>query len=451
MKRSLQILPILLIFILAIGVNNSYSQSRPDSLKYILQGDHITTTLANVADGLDKPSDLAFHPDYSKNELWITNQRTENTGGSTLTLNETNTPNQTEWLRSDGNAWHFMSLPTGIDFSTENLNFATSTGVFSANHNGTDFTGPTLWSSDPDVYARPSGGNGSHLDMLHGSPFCMGIAHQINNVFWVNDTYWGSLVRYDFGHDHGPGNDDHSDGKVWRYEQMSTSRLLDIPAHLVVEKNDDLLYAVDNGNNRILVMDLTTGEFDRVLPLKNEQLAQHYAMKNANIQEVLVGRFDQPCGIEVFDNYLLVGEYRTGEIFVFDRMNGMEELGVIQTEEGQGLAGIVIGPDGNIYYCNRIKNIVGVISPGDVSVSSQDIVQDQIAVYPNPAFSQLNVRLLNDSEGEISIYNTTGQLIQSYDVEDGSIDVDIEFLASGIYHVFLDSGSSRSVARFSKM
>jgi streptogramin lyase len=132
-------------------------------------------------------------------------------------------------------------------------------------------------------------------------------------------------------------------------------------------------------------------------------------------------------------------------------MNGMEELGVIQTEEGQGLAGIVIGPDGNIYYCNRIKNIVGVISPGDVSVSSQDIVQDQIAVYPNPAFSQLNVRLLNDSEGEISIYNTTGQLIQSYDVEDGSIDVDIEFLASGIYHVFLDSGSSRSVARFSKM
>jgi hypothetical protein len=67
---------------------------------------------------------------------------------------------------------------------------------------------------------QPSGGNGSHLDMLHGSPFSMGIAHEVDNVFWVCDDWNKDIVRYDFVGDHGPGNDDHSDAIVNRYENI---------------------------------------------------------------------------------------------------------------------------------------------------------------------------------------------------------------------------------------
>ena len=77
-----------------------------------------------------------------------------------------------------------MSLPSGISFST-NGNFATSPSVFDANHNGgTPFTGPSLWSSDPSIYAQPSGGNGSHIDMLHENPNALGIESEEKNIFY---------------------------------------------------------------------------------------------------------------------------------------------------------------------------------------------------------------------------------------------------------------------------
>lgn len=66
------------------------------------------------------------------------------------------------------------------------------------------------------IYAEPSGGNGSHLDMLHESPYCQGIASETLNRFWVVDGNLGDIVMYDFKADHGPGNNDHADGVVHR-------------------------------------------------------------------------------------------------------------------------------------------------------------------------------------------------------------------------------------------
>ena len=144
------------------------------------------TQIASSAQQLDRPTDLDFFPILGKYELWVVNQRTENEGGSTVTLFNAGQDNQETLQRVDGNAWHFMSLPTGIAFAESGF-FGTSPGVQDANHSGGTFTGPSLWTSDEDIYARPSGGNGSHMDMLHGSPFSMGIAHEKDNVYWVYD------------------------------------------------------------------------------------------------------------------------------------------------------------------------------------------------------------------------------------------------------------------------
>src|SRR5690606_27695681 len=177
----------------------------------------VLTVVGNSSHSLNTPRDLDFHPTLSRNELWVINKDAENTGGSTVTFYDAGLMTQTHEWKRDGNAWHFMSLPTGIAFSRTDF-FGTSTGVYDANHNGgAPFTGPSLWTSDPAIYAQPSGGNGSHMDMLHESPYSQGIAHEVDNVYWVVDGFNSDVVRYDFADDHGPGNSYHGDAKVYRY------------------------------------------------------------------------------------------------------------------------------------------------------------------------------------------------------------------------------------------
>lgn len=65
----------------------------------------------------------------------------------------------------------------------------------------------------------------------------MGVEWEEENVFWVNDGYNENIVRYDFGEDHGPGNDDHSDGIVHRYTEIPVNRIDDhIANHLALDQ-----------------------------------------------------------------------------------------------------------------------------------------------------------------------------------------------------------------------
>src|SRR5690606_3474583 len=102
-----------------------------------------------------------------------------------------------------------------------------------------DFMGPTLWSADLDIYAQTNPAAvdflgfdlGSHLDMLHESPLCMGIAWVSDNVYFTFDGLTGSISRYDFVEDHGAGFDDHSDGIVERFVDAGVSRVEGVPSH----------------------------------------------------------------------------------------------------------------------------------------------------------------------------------------------------------------------------
>ncbi|MFB0924820.1 MAG: hypothetical protein QMB65_06010, partial [Vicingaceae bacterium] len=106
----------------------------------------VITQIGNSGDQLDKPTDLDFHPDLARKELWVVNKRTRAQGGSVTIYDNAGEAGQTDIQRVDGNAFHFMALPTAIAFSG-NTNFGTSQGVFNANGTlGTEanpFTGPT--------------------------------------------------------------------------------------------------------------------------------------------------------------------------------------------------------------------------------------------------------------------------------------------------------------------
>jgi hypothetical protein len=322
--------------------------------------------IANISSRILFPQDLDFNPNpHRPNELWIINRDNPQTGGSTVMLTDVGTSNQKFDFRRDGNSWHFMSMPSAISFSKENYNWATSANILDANHSGGTFAGPTLWSSDLDVHAKNHGPgtNGSHLDMLHGSPYSMGIEAHKDNAFWVFDGYHEQIVFYDFVDDHGPGMHDHSDGIIHRYTDFKVTRDAEVPSHLVLDQNKKWLYIVDGGAKRILRLDVSTGETTRVLPNLNEVLAEH--LEKGNTQwEVFVpasSGLKRPCGIALKDHRLFISDYETGDIICFDT-NTKNELGRIFTGD-KGIMGITLGPDNRLYFVNALKNSVLRVDP----------------------------------------------------------------------------------------
>ena len=437
--------------------NNSASYSTriyseitvPNKIDDFLLGPPEVIDMPSANPFLDRPTDLDFFPVLGKDELWVINQRTESEGGSTLTISDASLSSPSDYsMRVDGNAWHFMSLPTAIAFSPENYNFGTSAGVQDANHNGGSFTGPTLWSSDPAIYAQPSGGNGSHLDMLHGSPFGMGIAHEKDNAFWLYDNFNKDIVRYDFHDDHGPGNDDHSDGTVQRFKGIGISADTDIPNHLILHKETGWLYFVDNGNDRVIRLDINSGTVSFNIALINEQLASHIQTQGFVTEVVIDSGLDRPCGIEIFENRLLVGDYGNGDIRVYDLDNDTEFLGVIPTGNS-GLTGIKVGPDGNIWYTNRIMNTLNYMQPGE-PLSTSDLNTFELSLSPNPTSGILKIDLKengNFNDYFVTVSDVNGrEIIKSKELNSSGI-IDLSSYAKGVYLVTIFNESEKNTSR----
>jgi hypothetical protein len=204
-------------------------------------------------------TDLDFNPER-EGELWITlrphydesllcTEESESVGACqqlegrvVIVEDATGRDLQTQELSArvaqDPNGWHFLRRPPAIAFGPDNT-FGTCGEARTGNFEDTDpdYIGPTLWSSDPQIFAQlvSQGANGSHIDMLHSSPFCVGIAHDVDNVYWVFNGQQGSVDRYDFNEPHEPGGEDHSDGELLRYVDGSLSRVPSVPGHMVID------------------------------------------------------------------------------------------------------------------------------------------------------------------------------------------------------------------------
>jgi hypothetical protein len=337
-----------------------------------------------------------------------------------------------------------MSLPSGIAFSN-NGNFATSTSVLDANHQGNSFTGPTLWSSDPLIYAKPSGGNGSHIDMLHESPHCMGICSEEENVFWVYDDYNKDIVRYDFVEDHGPGNSDHDDGEVLRYQGMGLSAINHtIVCHLVLDKNKKWLYFTDGSNQRVMRLDVTTGNLGGTPSWgPQETLAEYQKITGFTFEEVVTTGLVQPAGIDMIDDRLVVTDHSNGDIIFYDLSSiPAIEIGRIQTNE-PGIMGTVIGPNGRIWYANATLDKVVKIEPSTIiSGVEENILLVGNRVYPNPVESTL---FFSNYANVVQIFDITGKLVI---FENNNINsIDVSRLDKGIYLIEIDGVKTKFVKK----
>jgi hypothetical protein len=411
----------------------------------------VLTEIGNSSDSIAVPRDLDFHPILTRNELWVILKSTEAIGGKTVKFTQAGQAGQTSLLQKDGNAWHFMSLPTAIAFS-DNGNFATSPGVYDANHDGGNpFTGPTLWSSDPAIYAQPSGGNGSHLDMLHQSPHAMGICADEENAFWVFDDNDQDIVYYDFKEDHGPGKSYHGDAIIRRYSGLNVSGepTHHVPSHLILDKSTNMLYIVDTGNDRVLRMDVTTGAFSQNLN-PYEAVVEYSTWSGAVFNVFADSGFTTPCGIDFIDNRLIVSDYATGDIIIYDNSSSTGvEIGRIVTGT-PGIMGVKIGPDGKIWYVNAMTN--QVVRLDILPTGIQENSSDNFILYPNPAASQLNILMKRsvDEDVKVSIYDFKGALVQQTGVPTGEkeLHVNVSGFSSGVYTVAIRGNKTSVIKKF---
>lgn len=347
--------------------------------------DSVVLESIHAASEAAQATDLAFNPSEPE-QLWMVHRFVprdapcdqppgDTSGcfelqGSTTTIFDYGTPQQsTQWIM-DFNAWHFMRRPPAIAFG-DNGFFATCGEARTGNYlddQRADFIGPSLWTSDPEIYRNwepneaPRGWNGTHMDMLHATPFCMGIAHERDNVYWVANGQIGSFDRYNFNEDHGPGQADHSDGVIFRYAIGTVTRVPFVPGHL--EFHDGKVYAADTGGGRIVSFDPEGAVRVGSIEPQYEPLADSATFEGGTLSEVVApgGLLVRPSGLAIHDGVLYVSDNATSQIHAFE-LDGTH-LRLLQTGLPPGsLAGIEAGPDGLLYFVNLPESEVLRIVP----------------------------------------------------------------------------------------
>ena len=317
--------------------------------------------VARRSDGLSHPRDLSFDPD-TPDLLWIVDRDWD---GNIVIFEAGADSQRIERLR-DMAASHFMDEVSSIAFSDQG-SFATCqesrNGLDGLNPFPDDFMGPVLWSTDLMIHCAVNqeeafgGLNGSHLDMLHQSPLCMGIAHQEAHAFFVADGTHSHIVRYDFQEPHVPGGDDHSDGRVSRYPELSFTRVPNIPSHMQVVGAQ--LFYIDTGAGALKVASINTGEETSTLIPQNEPLELFNVIEGVE-QRVLIEGLDTPSGLLVTDERIFISLPNTGEIIAYD-LEGSElerlETGV------PGVMGLTLNAQGEIWFVNAYAGTVNRLIP----------------------------------------------------------------------------------------
>lgn len=318
--------------------------------------------IGTAADGLHAVRDLEFNP-AAPEQLWTFNMLSH----GVVIYFDPGTPQQTSEERIDAYGQHFMAYVSSAAFGDLDT-FATCQESRNEWNVGPqdpdDFMGPALWPADLDIFAKvgqefpPNGQEGSHLDMLHQSPLCMGIAHEAGNAFWAFDGMNGNIVRYDFQSDHGPGGSDHTDGVITRYKDVTVTRLGNIPGHMELDHATGMLYIADTGAGRLLRLDTASGTNTGKL-IGDWDGAEYTGVEGADVK-VLAEGLDEPSGLALHGGRLLVSEHGTGDIVAFD-LEGTE-IDRMATP-AKRIMGITIGPEGDLWYADAGANEIVRVAP----------------------------------------------------------------------------------------
>lgn len=413
------------VLLFLVIASASFSQTKFDKL---ISAPFVVNQISgSETDGLNNPRDLDFNTYHSDmNELWVINENSatfdSNFGGSTVTFYNVGTDSQWTDYRKDSYSGHFMHTASAIAFS-DNGGFANTLDIQDANGNPSGyFSGCSLWESDTSIYARVNQNGpelGSHWDMLHQSPFSVGIAAETANIYWLFDGFHNTIAKYNFQEphsDHEHGGEDHSDGLVYRYDEVVVERVSGLSSHMVIDQGSDLLYVCDTGNNRIIRMNINSGSINYSLTPYGENIEGYYSMHNAEYETVIDSGLINPTGIDIYNNYLLVSDYSNGEIIIYniEQQNNLQEIQRIQTNLSNDVMGIKVGPDGSIWYvCTNSNKLYQILPPlnGDLNGDNDITLADLMILLSH----LVNTSSLNQDYYSIADTNSDS-MIDIYDL-----------------------------------
>ena len=413
------------VLLFLVIASASFSQTKFDKL---ISAPFVVNQISgSETDGLNNPRDLDFNTYQSDmNELWVINENSatfdSNFGGSTVTFYNAGTDSQWTDYRKDSYSGHFMHTASAIAFS-DNGGFANTLDIQDANGNPSGyFSGCSLWESDTSIYARVNQNGpelGSHWDMLHQSPFSVGIAAETANIYWLFDGFHNTIAKYNFQEphsDHEHGGEDHSDGLVYRYDEVVVERVSGLSSHMVIDQGSDLLYVCDTGNNRIIRMNINSGSINYSLTPYGENIEGYYSMHNAEYETVIDSGLINPTGIDIYNNYLLVSDYSNGEIIIYniEQQNNFREIQRIETNLSNDVMGIKVGPDGSIWYvCTNSNKLYQILPPlnGDLNGDNDITLADLMILLSH----LVNASSLNQDYYSIADTNSDS-MIDIYDL-----------------------------------
>tara|TARA_B110000003_G_scaffold236487_1_gene241156 strand:- start:1878 stop:3839 length:1962 start_codon:yes stop_codon:yes gene_type:complete len=435
---------ILLLYVPAGALADSNESEDPFTFHSSLEADYvpqfgfsfIEEVIGDFSDNLSSPTDLEFHPGRT-NELWIANKATD----SITIVHNTGLENQSSETRLDVNRNHFLEEVSAIAFGSYHPEFdwqwgsaQESLNTYNGQGEPNYFMGPALWPSSLEHFAIENQNNedgllGSHIDMLHESPYGVGIAHDYDNVYWYNDGYYGELVRYDFMMDHDTGGHDHSDGVVQRYSEIQLNHSYGTPGHMVLDKDTDILYISDPGANRIVWVNTDdTGYHTEDIMNDSSRLEPLSEYSNITGVEwgILVDGLSLPSGIALYGDQLFVsinGDSSIASYSLNTSGKNAVEVDRIYTS-ASSIMGIEIGLNGHIYYVDNIENEVVRINPVlDEDDDGFDNIEHEI--WLNSGVIKWIDKFPNDSEEWYdSDYDGIGNNADQDDDNDGWSDYD---------------------------
>lgn len=319
-----------------------------------LLGTAATATLTPVlTSNLKQPTALGFHP-TEPDQLWVASFE----DGALTVAHGVTSGTATKVQRYRDEQMHFLEKVVSLSFS-DNKTFGTC-GDTRNDYNGkapaNDFMGPVQWPAAlKDFQTYGPDASKVHLDMMHDTPRCMGIAAAGGNSYFVFNGLSGNIDLYDFGLPHPHGADDHSDGSKRRYLGLGLKRVAGVPGHLAYDAKTETLYIADTGNSRVLRMDTKAGSFVKDVKLYPVEVKME-VWKTTSFAEVASG-FDQPSGLLLHEGTLYMGDAGTGRLYAFSPAGDF--FGSVETGLPKGaLAGLAAGPDAKLYVADRKGNRV---------------------------------------------------------------------------------------------
>ena len=253
------------------------------------------------------------------------------------------------------------------------------------------FQGPTLYDSRAEVVSLVNGQQQPcdeaagetcfliHIDMLHESPMCMGIAHDSGsssvvhgktwqNVYWTFDGVHNGLVRFDFESDHGPGSMAHEFASVRRYEGLGLERVDGVPSQLVADAGSRTLFVADTGNDRVLAVEMDSGYYSHDAREEYQIFSSPMDSFNYSVWRGLawsvLAAVPTPSGLALSPDgaTLYVGSRLGGSIYAVDARSGLL-LQVVPTGDPLGPTGLALSTEGVLHF------VAGGASVGVVEVT----------------------------------------------------------------------------------